>query len=730
MIYDDAGLGDRESKNVKEPGSHEELGGRGGSVKADIKDTSKMEVDKFENRLTLESSPYLLQHAHNPVNWYPWSEEAFDLAKKEGKPVFLSIGYSTCHWCHVMAHESFEDPEIARVINDIFVPIKVDREERPDVDQIYMTVCQAMTGRGGWPLTIFLTPDKKPFFAATYIPKNGRLGSMGLRELLPKVGDLWKKDRKILLQSADKVTGLLKSAYTAEAAPGSVLREPTLTRAFEDLRRVFDFINGGFGTAPKFPTPHNIYFLLRFWGRGGDNSALEMVEITLQSLRLGGIYDHVGFGFHRYSTDAAWKVPHFEKMLYDQALLSMAYAEAFQATGNDDYSLTCREILRYVQRMLTSSKGAFYSAEDADTHGVEGEFYLWTSQEIKDVLGEDFALFSRVFDISNRGNFEGDKNILWLRSSLKDTSSVLEIPEKDLRDRLEAMRQKLFSVRESRIHPGRDDKILTDWNGLMIAAFAKAFLALGERDYAEAARKAADYILENHRDPEGRLFHSLKGTREKGTIGTRANLEDYAFFIWGLIELYEALLDARYLRAALDLQREMLSHYWDEKGGGFFFTPDYGEELLTRQKEAYDGAIPSGNAVAALDMLRLSHLSGDPSGEERAQSIFKAFSGSVQASPLAHTMLMTALDMALGPSREVAIVEGQGLEEMLGAVRSRFAPNDVVLLVDEETRDIAEFTGAMAQIEGKATAYVCIEHSCELPTANLSKMLEMLERGI
>jgi len=730
MIDDDAGLGDRESKNVKEPGSHEELGGREVSEKADKKETSEKEVDKFENRLTLESSPYLLQHAHNPVNWHPWSEEAFDMAKKEDKPVFLSIGYSTCHWCHVMAHESFEDPEIARVINDIFVPVKVDREERPDVDQIYMTVCQAMTGRGGWPLTIFLTPDKKPFFAATYIPKNGRLGSMGLRELLPNVGDLWKNDRKSLLQSADKVTGLLKSAYTAEAAPGSVLREPTLTRAFEDLRRVFDFINGGFGTAPKFPTPHNIYFLLRFWRRRGDNFALEMIETTLQSMRAGGIYDHVGFGFHRYSTDAAWKVPHFEKMLYDQALLAMAYAEAFQATGNDDYSLTCREILRYVQRMLTFSKGAFYSAEDADTRGVEGEFYLWTSQELKDVLGEDFALFSKVFDISNRGNFEGDKNILWLRSSLEEASSVLEIPEKDLKDRLEAMRQKLFSVRESRIHPGRDDKILTDWNGLMIAAFAKAFLALGDRDYAEAARKAADYILENHRDPDGRLFHSLKGTREKGTIGIRANLEDYAFFIWGLIELYEALLDARYLRTALDLQREMLSHYWDEKGGGFFFTPDYGEELLTRQKEAYDGAIPSGNAVAALDMLRLSHLSGDPSGEERAQSIFKAFSGSVQASPLAHTMLMTALGMALGTSREVAIVEGQGLEEMLGAVRSRFEPNDVVLLVDEDTRDIAEFTDAMVQIEGKATAYVCIEHSCELPTADLSKMLEMLDRGI
>jgi uncharacterized protein YyaL (SSP411 family) len=730
MIDDDAGLGDRESKNVKEPGSHEELGGREVSEKADKKETSEKEVDKFENRLTLESSPYLLQHAHNPVNWHPWSEEAFDMAKKEDKPVFLSIGYSTCHWCHVMAHESFEDPEIARVINDIFVPVKVDREERPDVDQIYMTVCQAMTGRGGWPLTIFLTPDKKPFFAATYIPKNGRLGSMGLRELLPNVGDLWKNDRNSLLQSADKVTGLLKSAYTAEAAPGSVLREPTLTRAFEDLRRVFDFINGGFGTAPKFPTPHNIYFLLRFWRRRGDNFALEMIETTLQSMRAGGIYDHVGFGFHRYSTDAAWKVPHFEKMLYDQALLAMAYAEAFQATGNDDYSLTCREILRYVQRMLTFSKGAFYSAEDADTRGVEGEFYLWTSQELKDVLGEDFALFSKVFDISNRGNFEGDKNILWLRSSLEEASSVLEIPEKDLKDRLEAMRQKLFSVRESRIHPGRDDKILTDWNGLMIAAFAKAFLALGDRDYAEAARKAADYILENHRDPDGRLFHSLKGTREKGTIGIRANLEDYAFFIWGLIELYEALLDARYLRTALDLQREMLSHYWDEKGGGFFFTPDYGEELLTRQKEAYDGAIPSGNAVAALDMLRLSHLSGDPSGEERAQSIFKAFSGSVQASPLAHTMLMTALGMALGTSREVAIVEGQGLEEMLGAVRSRFEPNDVVLLVDEDTRDIAEFTDAMVQIEGKATAYVCIEHSCELPTADLSKMLEMLDRGI
>lgn len=698
----------------------EKLGNSKGSKKA----------DKFENRLALESSPYLLQHANNPINWYPWSEEAFYLAKKEDRPIFLSIGYSTCHWCHVMAHESFEDPEIARVINSIFIPIKVDREERPDVDQIYMKVCQAMTGRGGWPLTIFLTPDKKPFFAATYIPKEGRLGSMGLRELLPKVGDLWEKDRKSLLQSADKITGLLKSAYTAEAAPGSILREPTLTRTFEYLKRAFDFINGGFGSAPKFPTPHNIYFLLRFWRRRGDNFALEMAETTLQAMRMGGIYDHVGFGFHRYSTDASWKVPHFEKMLYDQALLAMAYAEAFQATGNDEYSITCREILRYVQRMLTSPEGAFYSAEDADTRGVEGEFYLWTYQELKDALGNDFALFSRIFDISERGNFEGGKNILWIRSSLEDASSVLGIPKDDLRDRLETMKQKLFSLRESRIHPGRDDKILTDWNGLMITAFAKAFLALGERDYAEAARKAADYILENHRDPDGKLFHSLKGTRGKGTTGIRASLEDYAFFIWGLIELYEALLDARYLRAALDLQRDMLAHYWDENGGGFFFTPDYGEELLARQKEAYDGAIPSGNAVAALDMLRLSHLSGDPSGEKMVQLVFNAFSGSVQATPMAHTMLMTALDMALGPSREVAIVEGQGLEEMLRAIRSRFAPNDIVLLVNEETKDIAGFTDAMIQIEGKATAYVCIERACELPTIDLSKTLELLGRGV
>lgn len=696
------------------------------------------------NSLISEKSPYLLQHANNPVDWHPWSEEAFEQALHEDKPVFLSIGYSTCHWCHVMAHESFEDPQVAKLINDAFVPIKVDREERPDIDQIYMTACQMMTGRGGWPLTIIMTPDKKPFFAATYIPKVGRFGSSGLLELIPRIKDLWTNDRNRLLDSAEKISVNLNQLRTPQ--PGTTLDESALTNAYEGLCNQFDLQNGGFGSAPKFPTPHNLLFLLRYWKRNNDANALDMVETTLQAMRMGGVYDHVGFGFHRYSTDARWFAPHFEKMLYDQALLAMAYSEAYQATHKVEYADTAREILAYVHRDMTSEAGGFYSAEDADSEGVEGKFYLWSVEELKALLDKDeFSLLLKLFDIQEGGNFEIERglNILALRSSLEDAASVYGIPEKEVRERLSEIRTKLFAAREKRIHPYKDDKILTDWNGLMIVAYAKAAQMLGQpatghapgdqglddQDYSLAARSAADFILANMRGPDGRLLH-----RYRDSPGIQANLDDYSFMIWGLIELYEAVFDAQYLQAALDLTRVMIEHFWDNESGGFYFTPDDGERLLVRRKEIYDGAVPSGNSVAMLNLLRLSRLTGNHEYEELADKIGQAFSVQVSRQPAAYSMLMASIDFGIGPAYEVVVVGDPGAQntlEMLKALRSRFIPNKVVILVDSGQDSpaifrLAEFTKNLSAIGGSATSYVCANQSCDLPTTDVAKMLDLI----
>lgn len=681
------------------------------------------------NRLISEKSPYLLQHAYNPVDWYPWGDNAFERAKQEDKPVFLSIGYSTCHWCHVMAHESFEDQEVAAAMNDAFVCIKVDREERPDIDQVYMAIGMMMTGRGGWPLTIIMTPDKRPFFAATYIPKSGRFGQMGMLELIPTIRNLWKNQRCELLNSADRIIDKLKNAQAGEdQRKGRInaLNASTLATVYSALSITFDIQNGGFGSAPKFPTPHNLLFLLRYWLRSHDASSLQMVEITLEAMRMGGIFDHIGFGFHRYSTDAEWSIPHFEKMLYDQALLIMAYAEAYQATRKEDYAKIASEIIEYVLKEMTSLKGGFYSAEDADSEGEEGKFYLWTADELKQLIDkEEYSLFTKVFDIKDRGNFEKGRNILSMRATIEDTASVVGMPEGELRNKLEVIRQKLFAAREKRIHPAKDDKILTDWNGLMIAALGKAAQILNEPRYAEAAKNTADFILRNMLRSEGRLLH-----RYKDEAGIAGNLDDYAFLIWGLIELYEAIFDVKYLKVALELNRDLIEQFLDEATGGLYFTPNDGEPLPVRQKEIYDGAMPSGNSVAMLNLLRLSHLIGDPALEERANKIIVSFAATINRQPLGHTMLMCAQDFALGPSYEIAIVDGKGgvgVDRILEALRSRFIPNKVIIMVSgEEVHRIAEFTRNLSQLNGRATAYVCTGHKCELPTNDPEKMLELL----
>jgi hypothetical protein len=690
------------------------------------------------NRLIHESSPYLLQHATNPVDWYPWGQDAFEKARKENKPIFLSIGYSTCHWCHVMEHESFADEEVAALLNKYFVSVKVDREERPDIDQVYMAVTQTMTGRGGWPNNIFLTPDKQPFFAGTYFPKETRWGLPGLMELLPKVAEIWQNDRENVLKSAQKITDLL--AGTGNPSPGNAPDHSLLVKTRNLLADVFDTEYGGFGQAPKFPTPHILTFLLRRYHQNDDAQALAMVEKTLTRMRLGGIHDHIGFGFHRYSTDSHWLVPHFEKMLYDQALLAMAYTEAYQATGKEFYARTVREILAYILRDMTSNEGGFYSAEDADSEGVEGKFYLWTLPQIQKILGkEETETFKKIYNLEANGNFTSPEaaqatgsNILHLKKVLPDLAAELGVPEKQLRRRLEENREKLFKVRKKRVHPFKDDKILTDWNGLMIAALARAGQVLNEPRYTAAAVRAADFLMRKLRDKNGRLVKRYR----KGIAGLPAHLDDYAFVVWGFLELYEATLETIYLQEAIRLNDQMLKHFWDQQSGGLFMTADDSEKLLIRNKEIYDGAIPSGNSAAALNLLRLGHMTGREDYLKKAEGISRAFAESVNRYPLGHAHLMVALDYALNPNYEVVIAGQPGAKDtraMLTALRKPFLPGKVVLLRPADKKAAAEiirmapYTEFMIPKDRRATAYVCTNFVCKLPTTDISQMLANLQ---
>lgn len=692
------------------------------------------------NRLISEKSPYLLQHAHNPVDWYPWGDEAFEKARKEDKPIFLSIGYSTCHWCHVMEKESFEDSETAKLLNETFVSIKVDREERPDLDSIYMKVCQILTGSGGWPLHIIMTPDKKPFFAATYIPKESKFGRAGMKELIPKIKAFWESRKGELFKRAQKITTFLQQAEKESVVPQveGELGIYTLDATFEYLSKNFDERNGGFGIAPKFPSPHNLTFLLRYWNRNGNEKALWMVEKTLRSMWLGGIYDHIGFGFHRYSTDSRWLVPHFEKMLYDQAMLIIAYTEAYQATGKEEYKHAAREIITYVMRDMTAADGAFYSAEDADTEGEEGKFYLWTEKEIREVLPADDAEFAiKIFSVEKEGNFEDKsperktgRNILRLKRSINEIASKLKIPLDEIHERLDNIRQKLFAVRGRRVHPDKDDKILTDWNGLMIAALARAVQVFNEETYVNAAKKATDFIIENMLSSKGRLYHRYRD----GEAAIPGFLDDYAFFVWGLIELYETTFEVKYLQLAILLTEDMIERFWDKEHGGFYFTASDVEEVLVRNKKIYDGAYPSGNSIAMLNLLRLARMTAKTEFENKAVQIPLSFSKMVSDSPSAYTQLLIALDFALGPSYEIVVVgkpHTQDTKNMLRALRKKFIPNKVVLfrpaeIEQPEITHFAEFTRDLSSREGRATAYVCRNYACNLPTTRIEKMLELL----
>ncbi|MEM1041389.1 MAG: thioredoxin domain-containing protein [Bacteroidota bacterium] len=705
------------------------------------------------NRLADALSPYLLQHADNPVDWYPWGDEAFEKAEREDKPVFLSVGYATCHWCHVMEHESFEDPDVARLLNEHFVPVKVDREERPDVDALYMSVTQALTGHGGWPMTVLLTPSKKPFYAGTYFPKHGRAGRPGMMELLPSVAAQWRANRDKVAGSAERITEAVRDGLAQESAPGGTLDAHTLALAYNQLAGRFDEEAGGFGGAPKFPTPHHLLFLLREAQRAGTETvvgrrALRMVEETLGAMRRGGLWDHLGFGFHRYSTDRVWKLPHFEKMLYDQALLAMAYTEAFALTRNEAYRRTAEDVFAYVARDLTSPDGAFFSAEDADSlnpedEKEEGAFYVWTWDEVIETLGpQDGAFAAALFNLEREGNVRDEatreltgQNVLFRTADDAEAADRLGVPEADLRDRIGGIRQRLLSARAGRPRPLLDDKVLTDWNGLMIAALARAAWTFDAPEYAGRAARAADFLLSTMQTKpvpaqagNGRLLHRYR----KGEAGIPALLDDYAFLVWGLVELYQATFEPRWLRAALDLHRTMHRHFGDDARGGLFLSPDDGEVLLVRQKAYYDGAIPSGNAVAALNGLRLGRLTGETALEDEAGRVLQS-AASAAEQPMGHTMGMVALAFATGPSQEITVAGEPGAADtdaLLGALRTRYLPNAVVHLrpPDADTlADLAPYTEAQAVQGGAATAYVCEDFACQQPTTDPADLARQLD---
>ncbi|MGD9132549.1 MAG: thioredoxin domain-containing protein [Desulfobacterales bacterium] len=684
------------------------------------------------NQLIHEKSPYLLQHAHNPVDWHAWSEETFDLARKQNKPVFLSIGYATCHWCHVMEKESFEDETVARHLNDTFISIKVDREERPDIDAVYMAACQMLTGSGGWPLNLFLTPDKQPFFAATYIPKNNRAGRAGLIELCQQVGKLWATQNDKVHSSAANIAATLDRAFTFSAAgePG----ESLLDHAFELTWQGYDSKFGGFDGAPKFPTPHRLLYLLRCYHRTADSRALKMVEKTLGAMRLGGIWDHIGYGFHRYSTDTQWLLPHFEKMLYDQALIAQACLETYQITRDDAYAQTANEIFTYVLRDMTSPEGAFFSAEDADSEGEEGKFYVWTVDEFRKVLGAKHSeRWEKILNLKPDGNFadeaSGQKtgaNIPHLVRPIQQWAEELNLKPQALNAEWEKVREKLFRFRKQRIHPLKDDKILADWNGLMIAAFSLGARILNKPEYARAAEKSAQFILTKMRDGRGRMFHRFRD----GELAVEAQAADYAFLIYGLLNLYQATFNLTYAEEAVALQEKMLQDFWDADSGGFFSTANESKALPVRPKELYDGAIPSANSVSLLNLLWLARLTGDPKWDNHARELLRGFAGTVKAQPTAFTFFLLGVDFLLRPGQEVVIAadpDKTEAQQMLAALNLNYTPHKVALVKsDQNAKRLAKFAGytdGLQLVKGKATAHVCKGFACKEPTSDVQTMV-------
>lgn len=675
----------------------------------------------FTNRLAQETSPYLKQHANNPVDWYPWGPEALARARELNRPIFLSIGYSACHWCHVMEHESFENDEVAEILNRDFVSIKVDREERPDLDHIYMSAVMMLTGQGGWPMSMFLTPELKPFYGGTYFPPDDRYGRPGFKRLLRALADAWHNRHAELVDAAEQITdGVRQATAGLEGAAVADLQPDLIQQAARNIRRVFDSVHGGFGSAPKFPHSMELRMLLRAWRRFGDGDALAMTRLTLDKMAMGGMYDHLGGGFHRYSTDERWLVPHFEKMLYDNALLADAYLEGYQATGEPFYRQVVEETLDYVRREMTAAEGGFFSTQDADSEGVEGKFFVWSRKEIEAVLGKEPAeLFAYVYDVSAEGNWEGH-NILNRAKTLAQDAGILKLPEPELRRKLSEARQKLLAVRSQRVWPGRDEKILTSWNGLMIGAFARAAAVLEMLAYADAAVKAATFLLSRMRSPQGLLFRTITSGSEPKL---NAYLEDYAFLIDGLVSLYETTGTPRWLTSAADLAQVMLDQFADPDQPGFFSTARQHEELIARAKEFQDSSIPSGNSLAATALLRLAKLTGRAAFLDHGEATLRAAYPLMAKAPQAAGQMLIALDFWLGPVQEFAIVGDPAKEDtrrVLRAIHGRYRPGKVVAL---KTPDFPEeVEGQIPLLKDKpasetVTTYICENFACQAPLA-------------
>ncbi|WP_026370845.1 thioredoxin domain-containing protein [Kallotenue papyrolyticum] len=680
------------------------------------------------NRLIHETSPYLRQHAYNPVDWYPWGPEALAKAQAEDKPILLSVGYSACHWCHVMERESFEDEATARLMNEYFVNIKVDREERPDIDAIYMQAVQALSGQGGWPMTVFLTPDGQPFYGGTYFPPEPRYGLPGFRQVLEAIHEIWSQRRDEALSSARELTQRLAEAAQLEAGRTPLTPE-LLTSATTAIMRHFDARYGGWGGAPKFPAPQTIELLLRHHLRTGDQQALQQATFTLRQMARGGIYDQLGGGFHRYSVDERWLVPHFEKMLYDNAQLARAYLHAYQLSGDEEFRRIVTETLDYILREMTAPEGGFYAAQDADSEGREGAFYVWRADEIRQALGGDALLWSQIYGVSATGNWEG-VNILHRQRPLEEIARVTGQSVARLQEIAERGRRTLFARREQRPRPGRDEKILAGWNGLALAALAEAGRVLGRDDYLAAAARNAAFVLSAMRQA-GRLMHSFKDgqARVPGFLG------DYALYAAGLLELYRATFELRWLHAARELVEHLLDHFWDERAGGFFQTSDEHETLIARLKEVQDEAIPSGNAVAAQVLLRLAALLGEPEYDRRARATLELASDAMRHFPRAFAAMLNALDLALAPPREVAIIGDPAAPEtraMLEALDRTWRPNLLVAAAppdDAAAQALIPLLQDRPQQAGRPTAYVCRAFVCELPTTSVETMLAQLQRA-
>jgi uncharacterized protein YyaL (SSP411 family) len=667
------------------------------------------------NRLANETSPYLLQHKDNPVEWYPWGEEALERARNEDRPILLSVGYSACHWCHVMERESFEDEATAQIMNEHFVNIKVDREERPDIDSIYMSAVQALTRGGGWPMTVFLTPDGAPFYGGTYFPPAPRGGLPSFQQVLLSLADAYENNRDEVMKSAEGVREYLKAA-TGAAIPRSALRTGLLDNAAASLSGELDRRFGGFGGAPKFPQAMNLEVLLRHHHRTGDRDALSGVEVTLRAMANGGIYDQLGGGFARYSVDRYWLVPHFEKMLYDNALLGRLYLEAYQATGDSFYRRIAEETLDYVVRDMTNPEGGFYSAEDADSEGEEGKFYVWTPEEIRSVLDpEDAGLAERFWDVTERGNFEG-RNILHVPRPPEVVAAEFGLSPEELWERVEEIRSRLFAAREERVRPGRDEKVLASWNGLMLHSFAIAASVLDREDYREVAERNAAFLLEKLR-VDGRLRRSYKDGRAR----FNGYLEDYAMVADGLVTLYEATFEPRWLAAAQDLVDAVMELFWDEERRTFYDTPADHEELVTRPRDVYDSAAPSGNSVATDVLLRLALLLDREDYRARAEAVLEELSGGMEKLPGGFGRLLAALDFYLSRPREVVIVgdpASPDTQALVDAVYASYLPNKVVAGRAPEDEEVAGLVPLLADRptrDGRATAYVCEGYACQMP---------------